>query len=249
MNLMDLISEFHSKAERQGPGSDEMTKRALAAMPLLGRDARILDIGCGTGASTIVLARETGASFVALDALTPFLDELQARFLASGLQDRVQTVPGDMREMPFEPATFDAIWSEGAIYHIGFARGLREFRKYLKQRGCIAVSEIVWLTDERPKEIEDYWMQQYSGIDTIDNKLQAISSTGYELLTHFVLPEECWTEHYYKFNRARTLELTEKYRGNPEVEEFLHEGIREADLYDRYKDYYSYVFFVAQRTD
>lgn len=249
MNMMDIVSEFHSKAERQGPGSDEMTKKALAALPHFGSDARILDIGCGTGASTLVLARETEASLVALDALAPFLDELQARFLSEGLQHRVETVLGDMREMPFAHNSFDAIWSEGAIYHIGFARGLREFRQYLKPRGCIAVTEVSWLTDQRPKKIEEYWMQHYSGIDTIDNKLQAISSTGYELLTHFVLPEECWTEHYYSFNRKRTQELAAKYKGVPMVEEFLREGIREADLYEQYKEYYSYVFYVAQRTD
>jgi hypothetical protein len=46
-----------------------------------------------------------------------------------------------MDNLSFRDEELDLIWSEGAIYNIGFERGLREWRKYLKAEGYIAVSE------------------------------------------------------------------------------------------------------------
>ena len=59
------------------------------------------------------------------------------------------------------------MWSEGAIYNIGFERGICEWRKFIKHGGYIAVSEVSWFSDIRPKEIEDFWIDAYSEIDTI----------------------------------------------------------------------------------
>lgn len=51
------------------------------------------------------------------------------------------------------------IWCEGAVYNIGFERGLNEWRRYLKKGGYLAVSENAWLTGKRPAEISDFWME------------------------------------------------------------------------------------------
>jgi SAM-dependent methyltransferase len=58
--------------------------------------------------------------------------------------------------LPFQNEEFDLIWCEGAIYNIGFERGLNEWRKYLKKDGFIAVTDASWTTEERPPEIENY---------------------------------------------------------------------------------------------
>lgn len=47
-----------------------------------------------------------------------------------------------MFELPFSANTFDIIWSEGAIFIIGFEQGLREWKPFLKLGGYLVLSEL-----------------------------------------------------------------------------------------------------------
>ena len=51
-----------------------------------------------------------------------------------------------MDALPFQEEELDLIWSEGAIYNIGFERGMNEWNKFLKKNGFIAVTEASWFT-------------------------------------------------------------------------------------------------------
>ena len=152
-----------------------------------------------------------------------------------------------MDDLPFREGELDLIWSEGAIYNIGFERGLREWRRYLRPGGFLAVTEASWFTDERPAEIHDYWMEMYPGIDTIPGKVAQVQRAGYLPEATFVLPENCWTEHYYApLAKARELFLR-KYAGNATAEELVAFQRQEEALYDKYKAFYGYVFYIAKK--
>jgi cyclopropane fatty-acyl-phospholipid synthase-like methyltransferase len=56
---VNLICEYFSQLERQGPGSPEMTVKALSFTDNLTAESQILDLGCGTGGQTMVLAQHT----------------------------------------------------------------------------------------------------------------------------------------------------------------------------------------------
>ena len=247
MDLLKFAIEFHKDAERQGPGNDEATKKALSYLPELEDSSQILDIGCGTGAQTMVLAKNTPATIIAVDMLQGFLDKLQEKVDQQNLNDRVMTKQMLMDNLTFEEQSFDVIWSEGAIYNIGFEKGLSEWRKYLKDDGYIVVSEISWLTDERPEEIETYWTNAYPEIDTIEAKLAVLEESGYEPIAHFILPENCWWDHYYEPIKARSNDFLEKYNYSEDVKTFVEMGLDEITMYEKYKDYYSYVFYIAKK--
>ena len=92
-------------------------------LPGVGPETRILDIGCGTGRQTRVLAQNSPAGIVAIDNHPPFVDELNREAGRLGLAERVEARVADMQSLDFADASFDLIWCEGAIYVTGF-RGL-----------------------------------------------------------------------------------------------------------------------------
>ncbi len=118
----------------------------------------------------MVLAQHVRGQITGLDFLPDFINIFNRNARKLGLQDRVEGIVGSMDSLPFQNEELDLIWSEGAIYNIGFERGLNEWRKYLKTEGYIAVSESSWFTDERPKEINDFWIDVYPEMDTIPIK-------------------------------------------------------------------------------
>lgn len=248
MDVMELIIDFHKKAERQGPGSEEATKKALGYIPFeLNEETKILDIGCGTGAQTMVLAEHTKAQITAIDLLQPFLDVLNEKIKQKNYENRIETQCLSMDRLPFQPKAFDVIWSEGAIYNIGFEHGLSLWKRYLKEQGYIVVSEISWLTPARPEEIEQYWLEAYPQINTIEYNLQVLKECGYKPITHFTLSDIEWIDHYYQPLRERSEAFLEKYNHAKEVKDFIQSGREEADMYDRFKDYYSYVFYIGKK--
>lgn len=103
------------------------------------------------------------------------------------------------------------------------------WRNYLKDNGYIAVSEISWLIDTRPEEIQQYWVNAYPEIDTIDNKLSVIEKCGYTSVVHFALDDKCWKDNYYQPILEKSEEFLKKYNYADEVKEFVEAGKVEAD--------------------
>lgn len=242
-----LICEYFSGLERQGPGSPEATLKALGFVGTFNDESRIADIGCGTGAQTMVLARNVPGRITGVDLFPGFIDRFNADARKLNVQERVRGIVGNMEELPFGDEELDLIWSEGAIYNIGFERGMNEWRRFLKPGGHMAVTEISWLTDERPGEIERFWREAYPEIDTIPNKIARMQETGYALVAVFVLPESCWTEHFYVPQVAVQEAFLKKHAGNKVAEDFIAGQRHERDLYDRYKAYYGYVFYIGEK--
>lgn len=244
-----LICDFFSNMERQGPGSPEVTLKALSFIDNLTDKSFIADIGCGTGGQTMVLAQHIPGQITGLDLFPDFIDIFNRNATRLGLQDRVKGIVGSMDNLPFQNEELDLIWSEGAIYNIGFERGLNEWRKFLKTGSYIAVSEASWFTDERPKEINDFWVDTYPEIDTIPNQVAKIHKAGYLPVATFILPENCWTEHYFAQKVAAGNMFLNKYAGNEIAEEFLALQFHEEVLYRKYKEFYGYTFFIAKKIE
>ncbi|MGG5358467.1 MULTISPECIES: class I SAM-dependent methyltransferase [unclassified Enterococcus] len=243
---MDYIIDFHIEADRQSPGSNQETLNALKSVPNWREKKSILDVGSGTGAQTLVLAENTAAKVTAVDLLQPFLDKLLSRAADAGVGERVSVRNLSMDALDFPPESFDLIWSEGSIYTIGFEKGLKYWKHFLSEEGHLVVSDLCWLTEARPKEIEHYWKENYPDITTINQRLETSELGGYKVLDHFIMSESSWKENYYDEIRKRSLLFAQKYPDNLEVQEMLKMGIAEADTYDTYGSYYSYVFFILE---
>ena len=242
-----LINEFFTELERQGPGSPGETIRALSFIKNLSSKTKFADLGCGTGCQTMVLAQNTEAIITALDLYAGSIDKLNAAAGKLGLQNRIKGIVGSMDDLPFQSEEFDVIWSEGAIANIGFEKGLNYWKYFLKKDGYVAVTYESWFTEERPAEIEKWWVDAVPEIGTIGHNISIMQKAGYIPVAAFTLPESCWIDNYFIPQKARQEEFLEKHAGNKTVKDMITFMRREADLYSKYKQYYGYVFYIGKK--
>jgi len=250
MTELELIIDLHRNLERQGPGSENDTLRAFDLMNLpTNQKLKVADIGCGSGGQTISLAKSLNGQVTAVDLFPEFLDELNVKSQQLGLTDKIVTLEKSMDDLPFKKNEFDLIWSEGAIYNIGFENGLKEWKEYLKVGGYLAVSEITWITQSRPKEIEEFWNAEYSEVDTASNKIKQIENNGYSLVGYFYLSQDSWIETYYKPMQARFENFLKRNNNSELARKVVEDNQAEIDLYQKFKDYYSYGFYITRKNE
>ena len=245
---MNLFWEIHSGLPQEGPGDDSSTLKALSLIPDIPPDPSILDIGCGPGRQTIALAKQTGGQIIALDKHQPFLEEVEKRAKVEGLSNSIMLKRCLMADLDFDEKSFDIIWSEGAIYIMGFRKGLEYWKRFVKPGGAVAVTEISWLTDNPPDETRRFWHENYPAMKSVDENLKIIDNLGYSLLSHFTLPESSWEDYYLPLEK-RIAGLRVKYEGNKEAQKFLDVEQAEIHLYHKYRDVYGYVFYVMRKSD
>lgn len=237
--------EVHAGLPRQGAGSDAATEQALAMCTELPAQPWILDVGCGPGRQSLVLARVAGGHVTAVDLHEPFLEQLLEAAVGEGLGDRISAVQADMRALPFEAASFDLVWSEGAAFVMGVAAALAAWRRLLRPGGYLAFSEIVWTGHDRPAAVAEL-MAGYSAMTDIEGNIARIAEAGYDLVGHFPVPESGWWDEYYTPLEARLPALRDRYRDDADALAVVESTAQEIDVRRRYAEGYDYQFFVTR---
>lgn len=247
MMRMEFIFEIFKNIPRQGPGCREATRKAFEMLTDIPQDPRILDIGCGTGAQTLELARLSDGHVVALDNHEPYLEELKRKAAEEGLSERIETVCGSMFDLKFDPESFDVLWAEGAVYIIGFERGLRDWKTFLKPEGYMAVSELAWLKSDPPHKPLEFLNSGYPAMKSTEENISIIQECDYALLGCFVLPERAWWDDYYTPLEKRLRMLGEKYAKDVKAMAEIEETYYEIALYKKFSDWYGYVFYIMRK--
>lgn len=248
MENLQLLVDLHKNAQRLGPGSEQETNLAITLSGLRGRrNLKIADIGCGTGASTLVLAQQLEASITAIDFFPDFLKALEEAAHNAGIGHKITPLAQSMENLPFQAQELDAIWAEGAIYNIGFEAGIAAWRPFLKPGGILAVSEITWLTASRPEELQTHWDREYPEIDTAAGKISVLERHGFSPIGYFPLPDYCWLENYYVPLQKRFEAFLHAHNHSAAAKAIIEAERAEIALYERHKQFVSYGFYIVKK--
>lgn len=236
-----------------GPGDSEATRGLIERLrPDLAPGARVADLGCGVGASALLLAEcLPEAHVLALDFHAPFIERLETSSRDLGLGERIHAVVGDMADPPplhGVKGEFHLIWAESAIYSIGRANALTLWRPLLKAEGWLVFSDIVWQSDpeERSDKASEFWAKEYPDITTAAHVLDELTAAGFSPLDPVLCSRASWS-NYYEPLRGRLRELTKRSDNSRALIELIAELEREIDVYDCAGDDVALAFFLARR--
>jgi SAM-dependent methyltransferase len=247
MSLPPFFYQVFESLPRQGPGSSEATRKVWSLFPPVSPDAKILDVGCGNGTQTRDLATLTTGTITAVDNHQPFLDMLNARAREAGLQGKIRTVNASMDALPFEKESFDLIWSEGAIFIVGFEQGLNLWKPFLKKGGCMVVSDAHWFLPDPPAELANWWESEGYVPVSEDEMKERVKRAGLRLIATYRLPEAGWWDNYLVPLQVRIAEFRKTHGSDPANAAPLDALEHESEMYRKYKQYYGYTFFVMQK--
>ena len=241
------LFEFFEAMPRQGPGSEAVTRALYQRIrPLLPSVPVAADMGCGSGAAGLVLAAE-GAVVTGVDVHRPFLETFEEAAAERGLSSSVATRRASMTESGLEAASLDLIWSEGAVFTVGFETALSVFKALLKPGGVLVVSECAWFQQEVPEELSAFWRQAYPAIATVGANLRKAEALGYRFLHAESLAREVWEREFYQPMEALIAAMEQTSAA--ETQEIIREHRAEIDLFRRYHAYYGYVFLALQKPE
>ncbi|MCZ8191493.1 MAG: class I SAM-dependent methyltransferase [Microcystis sp. LE19-338.1B] len=119
------LTDLHRGLDRKGPGDSDFSLKILSNLSILPLKPRIADLGCGSGASALLLARYYQNPVMAVDSSSVFIDELKTRAKQLGLEHLIIPIHGDMAKLDWSVGSVDLLWSEGAAYNLGFEQALK----------------------------------------------------------------------------------------------------------------------------
>jgi len=235
---------LHQGLERQGPGDQVFSREILSNLKGLPKAPRIADMGCGSGAGTLILAEKFRTTIRAVDFSRKFLDELEVEARKQDLDQFIEVIECDMGKINWAPKSIDLLWSEGAAYILTFGGALKAWRPLMADDGIAVISELSYFTDEVPEPLKAYMKKMYPTIKTESGNAQIAKASNFEVLETLRLPSSAWWEHYYN-----PLKENIKYlRGSEDstMQFVIKETEEEMQLFRKYEEFYGYSFYVMK---
>lgn len=140
MNIDDYKA-YISAETMMGPNSVRILEELFDKYPLqLVPHDRILDLGCGKGLTSLVIAKETKAKVFAND-LWVSAEENKKRFVEWGVGEQITPICEDANNLHFEKKYFHALISIDAYHYFGGSKGFfqEKILPFIKEDGVILI--------------------------------------------------------------------------------------------------------------
>ena len=241
MTMREAMTLLYGDLERQGPGDDAFTRSILRRLPKIPDTSRIADLGCGTGAGSVLLAQQYRLPVLCVDTSQEFLASLDARAEQLGLATLIKPLQADMGKFDPHEHQFDLLWSEGAAYNLTFDIAMEKWRPLMADGGVAVVSEMSWFGTERPQKVLDYWGEAYPQMASETANTQSAERHRFEVLFTKRLPAPSWWKYYYDPLLAKADALLE---GAPEkLREAIDDTRLETDVFREHSNHFGYTFY------
>ena len=233
---MKPFFQLFQQLAREGPGEDADVFWATE-MAGAGKDARICDVACGSGANIApLLAACPDGHVTAFDKQAHFIDEARHRV---GDNAQVALSVGDMAQLN---GSYDFVWCAGAIYFLGIKAALKQWRAALNQGGAIAFSLPCWWVDTPSKPAQDLWAQ-YSAMCNEAGLADQVQAAGYKTIATRRLADSAW-EGFYTPLESRINLLRDT--SDQALQTVLDEEAKEIAIWRAHGDEYGYLLTVVR---
>jgi len=125
--------------------------RELIELCHIQKSQRILEVGCGIGATACYLAEDAGCQVIGVDLSAEMVARSKERARRHGLEARVEFRVADAQNLPFEEGVFDAVIDESVTAFVPEKpKALSEYRRVAKPGGYIGLNEVTWTKTPDP---------------------------------------------------------------------------------------------------
>jgi len=204
---MSNLNLYRIKKDHIRENLNKYTRKAFNLLPEC-KNPHILDVGCGSGVPTIELATISDGQVTGIDIHLTSLNLLRRKIKETGLNNRVNVIKDSILTMDFPEESFDIIWAEGSIYAIGFEKGIKKWRRFLKPNGFLVIH------DENKDKTK---------------KLGLITKYGYSLIAQFEISDNLWQLDYYTPLEQLIQVFHYKYSNDSELSNELNKDQIEID--------------------
>ncbi|NDV47618.1 class I SAM-dependent methyltransferase [Paludibacter sp. 221] len=247
MNLPEvLLSEFLYDMDSLGPECLSLTKTIIKELSYLPQIERIADISCGYGNLSIALYELTNADIIAIDHRSELIEIFQNELKFNKLNNHIIAKYSKLDKLPFNEEELDILWSSDLPSEFTFKRVLSNWSQFIKRNGYIVICAYCWNSPYKPKEVSDFFLSCGIEIDHISNRIEEMENKGFAPVSHFIVPDTSWWIFFYSIDVQKE-NLSKKYANNKDVQSFLRSINLAVNLFEKYRDYYSYAYFVGRK--
>lgn len=204
---------------------NKYTRNIYKSIPVIST-TNILDLGCGTGVSTLEIAKLTNGHIVAVDSDKESILRLQEKIKKLNYEDKITVIHDSVFSVEIKKDYFDVLLAEGLFNIIGFKKGLGYFSGFVKENGYFIIHDETTQINRKRKLIRKY---HYNILDTI----------------HF--NEEIWGREYIDCLEKKINLFKERNKSTYESNNNIKNIEKEIDSFRRNPSMWRSVCYVLQK--